>query len=150
MFGNSHAIAGLRPAMVAEAFHLKPDEAFSFALPGASPREMRLLADRYLDRFPRAEAALCGVDEYFLSANIDTQLRYMTRFDPLERWRYAGRFASFDTRKGVSSWRLRSRVALMLKLCVNVLFQFRLMFCARRRRAPRETRNARDGEYPSS
>lgn len=101
VFGNSHAVAGLRPATLAAAFGLKPDEAFSLAMPGASPREMRILANRYLDRFPQARVAVCGVEEYFLSAQPDMRLRYMTRFSPEERWGYAATYPKLDDRLGL-------------------------------------------------
>ena len=101
VFGNSHAVAGLRPPDLASAFGLRPEEVFSLAMPGGSPQEMRLLAERYLPLFPQVEAAFCGVEEYFLSGAMDTRVRYMTRFSIAERWRYARMQPKLDDRLGL-------------------------------------------------
>ncbi|MFN3429397.1 MAG: hypothetical protein ACK46X_05550 [Candidatus Sericytochromatia bacterium] len=101
VFGNSHAVAGLRPPAIAEAIGVRPEEVFSLAMPGASPREMRLLAERHLSSFPAARQAVIGVDEYFLSAHPDARVRYLTRTSVLERWRYASTQPKLDDRLGL-------------------------------------------------
>jgi hypothetical protein len=101
VFGNSHAVAGLRPPAIAQAIGVRPEEVFSLAMPGASPREMRLLAERHLASFPAARQAVIGVDEYFLSAHPDVRVRYLTRGSVLERWRYAATFSKLDDRLGL-------------------------------------------------
>jgi hypothetical protein len=59
---------------------------------------MRLLAERYLASFPHARSAVCGVEAFFLSESVDTRLRYLTRQEPLERWRYAMRAPALEER----------------------------------------------------
>jgi hypothetical protein len=98
IFGNSHAITGLRPPLIAEALGLPPGAVFNLALPSGSPLEMGLLAERFLPAFPRARQAICVVDEFFLAEQVDTRVRYLTRLDPRARWRYAGRAGSIDDR----------------------------------------------------
>lgn len=87
--GNSHALAGLRPPLLAEALGLAREEVFSLALPASSPQEMRLLLECQLASFPRAELVVCTVDPYFLSSFQDLRLRYLTAGRPIERARYA-------------------------------------------------------------
>lgn len=100
VFGNSHAVAGLRPTALAASLGLKPNEIFNLAMPGGSTREMRLLAERFLPLFPSARLAICGVDEYFLSAVTDTRMRYMTRFSIPERLAYARSTPKLDDQIG--------------------------------------------------
>lgn len=96
IFGNSHAIAGLRPPAIARAMGLSPDQVFSLALPGSNMHEMHLLADRYASQFPSARLVLIGVDEYALTASKDYRLRYLTRASIAERWRHATAQADLD------------------------------------------------------
>jgi hypothetical protein len=44
---------------------------------------------------------VCGVEEYFLSADTELRLRYMTRFSPEERWAYASAQPRLDDRLGL-------------------------------------------------
>ncbi|HEY9721804.1 MAG TPA: hypothetical protein V6D47_07305, partial [Oscillatoriaceae cyanobacterium] len=101
VFGNSHALAGLRPPLIARALALPPNAVFSFALPGGPPQEMRLLAERYLSQFPNARMALCSIDEPFLVNSNDYRMRYWTRGDLFERTRYATSRPGFDERLGL-------------------------------------------------
>ena len=101
VMGNSHAVAGLKPPMLAEVFGLEPDEIFSLAIPSASPREMRILYERYRAQFPQVKTVVCGVEQYFLGADLQVRLRYITRGDWKERWRYAMSYPTFEERLGL-------------------------------------------------
>lgn len=98
VFGNSHAIAGLRPPVLAKSLGLAADEVFSLALPSGSPLEMRLLAERYAPAFPAARTALFGVEEFFVGEAIDIRLRYLTRHSLAERWTHARRYPKLEER----------------------------------------------------
>jgi hypothetical protein len=105
VLGNSHAITGLRPPVLAKAVGLGPDEVFSLALPAGSPLEMRLLAERYLPAFPAVKTVLCGVEEFFLTEDAEQRLRYLTRRSLPERWAYAaGRPEPEDRATLVAGW----------------------------------------------
>lgn len=107
LFGNSHAQHMLRPPSLGPALGLAEDEVFSLALPGATAYEMGLLAQRYATRFPAARRAIVGVDEVLLTLLPwfnDTRIRYLTRFDPAARWRYAGYYPDLERRTGALAW----------------------------------------------
>lgn len=89
VLGNSHAIDCLRPPQLASVLGVQPDEVFNLAVAGSSPGEMRLLLERHLPRFPGVKRVVCGVDAAFLGIGTNYRTRYLTRFSPLERWRYA-------------------------------------------------------------
>lgn len=103
--GNSHALAGLRPPLLAEALGLGPDEVFSFALPAGSPQETRLLLERHLASYPRVRLLLCGVEEYYLGGFHELRLRYLTTGNGLERARFAaGQPIETQLRLLVGTW----------------------------------------------
>jgi hypothetical protein len=89
VIGNSHAIDSLRPPVLASGLGLQSDQVFNLAAAGASPGEMRLLLARHLPRFPGVKRVICTVDATFLGAGTNYRTRYLTRFSPAERWRYA-------------------------------------------------------------
>ncbi len=87
--GNSHALAGLRPPVLAAALGLGPDAVFSFALPAGSAQESRLMLERHLASFPRVALVLCTVDEFQLAGFQEMHLRYLTAGNGVERARFA-------------------------------------------------------------
>jgi len=91
VFGNSHAVAGLRPPQLAAAMGLPGDAIFSLALPSCSPRELGQFVEQLAPRFPGAQLAITNLDPSLLIATRLSvpRFRYLTRFAPLERWHYA-------------------------------------------------------------
>ena len=107
VFGNSHVQHGLRPPSAGPAIGLRPDEVFNLALPGATAFEIRLHVQRYLGRFPAARRAFVGVDEPLLTMVPwfhDERIRYLTRFDPFARIRYAGYMPDIEHRVTTVAW----------------------------------------------
>lgn len=106
VFGNSHAMHGLRPPLLVEAFGLPADGAFSLALPAGNAPEAISLAKRYLPRFPRARVAIVQVDEPFLCAlrSNEARRRFLTRFDLVERLHQAAYVQRLDAAFATVAW----------------------------------------------
>lgn len=92
VLGNSHALAGLRPPDLAQAWGLPADAVFSLAVPGSSPDEMALLYARYAPSFPRLRLVLCGVEAYFLGGHHLQRTRYLTSMRPVARFETTERY----------------------------------------------------------
>jgi hypothetical protein len=101
VFGSSHAIAAMRPPVLAEALGVSPNAIFNFGQLGASAFESLLLAERYAARFPNARAALVPINECLLGFDTATRTRYLTRGAWHDRWRYAMHQATLDERLGL-------------------------------------------------
>lgn len=101
VLGNSHAMTGLRPPVVAAALGLDPYAVFSLAVPASNPQEGRLLIKRYAAHFPQARLVIGNVDVAYLNQQQEARLRYMTRHAPLERWRMAMGEPNIDARLGL-------------------------------------------------
>jgi hypothetical protein len=88
VMGNSHALAGLRPPLLAEALGLDHEEVFSLALVGANAREEYLVARGQLQKFPHAKRALIVVDEWLVGQMFaqEAATRYTTGQNLPERW----------------------------------------------------------------
>ncbi|MDB5096319.1 MAG: hypothetical protein JWM80_740 [Cyanobacteria bacterium RYN_339] len=91
VFGNSHALAGLRPPQLARSLGLGEDAVFSLAIPSSQPREFLALARRLGGRFPNARLALANLDEALLASNARATPRdlYLSNDDLADRWRLA-------------------------------------------------------------
>lgn len=105
VFGSSHAVADLRPQVLAEAFNMKPGEIFNLGLPAGTSLEGSVLAERYLPLFPSAQVAIVMVDEVFLGRPNEVRLRYLTRLSPKQRWQSLHCISTSEQRVGfLLSW----------------------------------------------
>lgn len=107
VFGNSHAQHALRPPSLGPALGLAADEVFNLALPGTTAFEMGLHIQRYARHFPAARRVIVGVDEVLLTMVPwfhDERIRYLTRFDPATRLRYASYRPDVEHRVTTIAW----------------------------------------------
>lgn len=106
--GNSHGLAGVRPAAAEKAWGLAAGEVFNLCLPGLNARATQLMAERYLARFPRATRAVILVDETLVGQAwaCERTLRYLSLGKLRHRLAILPWLPSFDRQLGllVGTW----------------------------------------------
>ncbi|MEB3102485.1 hypothetical protein [Ferviditalea candida] len=67
VFGDSEGMDALRPNLLADAAHIRPDTLFNFSLSGGSAYDIAQMYELYKDRLPRLKRAIVEVNEFQLN-----------------------------------------------------------------------------------